>query len=396
MTARPPLSRRTFLRRSAVAGAVVAAPAIVGLNSRVLAQASREGKLGVALCGLGGFASDSIAPELPHAKNVYLAGVITGDPAGKGRAWAARHGFPESNVFGYDQFDRLAGARDIAIVHVVTPNALHAPHAIAAARAGKHVMVEKPMATRSADCAAMIAAAASARVRLGVSYRLNWEPHHAKAAQLLSSGAIGKLANGTYEFSWNYASALADPERRRGIKQWLLDPTLTGGGVLFDTGVYPVQSACSHAGASPVTARGLPSTRHPDLFPKGVEETMVFELAFPDGFHALGRVSYSGNFHQCSVYGPGGTAELLGGPGGSVYGQSYRAQPSAKRLRVNGKDVPGDDTLQLAVLLDAFADAIRTGAPFLADGAMGLRDIRILEAIRASASSGGVSVPVQA
>jgi glucose-fructose oxidoreductase len=160
--------------------------------------------------------------------------------------------------------------------------------------------------------------------------------------------------------------------------------------------VYPVQSACAHAGASPVTARGLPSTRHPDLFPKGVEETMVFELGFADGYHALGRVSYSGNFHQCAVYGPGGAAELLAGPGGSVYGQSYRGRPSAKRLRVKGEDIPADDTLQLAVLLDAFADAIRSGAPFLADGAMGLRDIRILEAIYASVAAGGVAVPVQA
>ena len=120
------------------------------------AEAAKEGKLGIALCGLGGFAQQSIAPELPSAKHVYLAGVVTGDPHGKGRKWAERHGFPEKNIFTYADIARIADCREIAIVHVVTPNGLHAEHAIAAARAGKHVMCEKPMATSSRQCQAII------------------------------------------------------------------------------------------------------------------------------------------------------------------------------------------------------------------------------------------------
>lgn len=63
------------------------------------------------------------------------------------------------------------------------------------------------------------------------------EPHHVKAVEALHGGAAGDLSNGNYEFSWGYASALADPEKRRNIKQWLLDPKLAGGGAMFDTGV---------------------------------------------------------------------------------------------------------------------------------------------------------------
>ena len=257
-------TRRTFLRHAALA-----APALVGLRASVRAQAAREGKLGVALCGLGGFSKQSIAPELPLAKNVYFAGAITGDAA-KGREWARQYGFPEKNVWSYDTMARLADAPDIAIVHVVTPNSLHAAHTIAAARAGKHVMVEKPMATDSEQCRQMIAAAQSAGVRLGVSYRLHWEPHHVQAAAHLAGGSAGSLANGSYEFSWGYAGALADPVRRKNVKQWLLDPKLTGGGALFDTGVYPIQAACMMTGQMPVAVRGLASTRHHDLFPAGV------------------------------------------------------------------------------------------------------------------------------
>jgi glucose-fructose oxidoreductase len=192
---KPHLDRRRFLRTTALAF-----PALAGLNVAVRAQAAREGKLGVALCGLGGFSKQSIAPELPSTKNVWFAGAITGDAA-KGREWAAQHGFPEKNVFSYAEMARLAECADIAIVHVVTPNALHAGHSIAAAEAGKHVMVEKPMATSSAQCEAMIAAARTAGVQLGVSYRLHWEPHHRKAIEALAGGAVGTLANGNYEFS---------------------------------------------------------------------------------------------------------------------------------------------------------------------------------------------------
>src|SRR5688500_18057850 len=100
-------SRRTFLKTTALA-----APAIIGLNASVRAQASREGKLGVALCGLGGFSKQSIAPELPSAKNVWFAGAITGDP-GKGREWAKQYGFPEANIFSYAEIARAAECKDI-------------------------------------------------------------------------------------------------------------------------------------------------------------------------------------------------------------------------------------------------------------------------------------------
>ncbi|GEP42145.1 Gfo/Idh/MocA family protein [Brevifollis gellanilyticus] len=382
-----PTSRRSFIK--------IAAPAIIGLNALVRAQSAREGKLGVALCGLGGFSKQSIAPELPTAKNVYFAGAITGDAA-KGREWAQQYGFSEKNIFGYADMAKLADNADIQIVHVVTPNSLHAEHSIAAAKAGKHVMCEKPMATNSERCEAMIAAAKAANVLLGVNYRLHWEPHHIKAIEALRNGAVGDLSNGNYEFSWGYANGLADPEKRKNIKQWLLDPKMAGGGAMFDTGVYPVQAACYLTGKVPVSVRGFPTTRHKDFFPEGVEETMSFELLFDDGFQALCRASYSNNFHQCTTLGPKGSVEVLPGlPQGSVYGQSGAGKPNAKRLVINKKEVEAENTLQLATLLDEFAKSITTKTPFKADGAMGLRDIRIVEAIYASAKQGGAKVDVK-
>jgi glucose-fructose oxidoreductase len=384
------LSRRSFLKTAAFA-----APAIVGMNSLVRAQSAREGKLGIALCGLGGFSKQSIAPELPSAQNVYFAGAITGNAA-KGREWAAQYGFPERNIFSYADMAKLADAKDIAIVHVVTPNALHAEHSIAAAKAGKHVMCEKPMATSAEQCEAMIVAAKAADVSLGVNYRLHWEPHHVKAIEALRNGAVGDLSNGNYEFSWGYAAGLSDPVRAATIKKWLLDPKMAGGGAMFDTGVYGVQAACMMTGKSPVAVRGMPTTRHRELFPQGVEETMSFELIFDDGFQALCRASYSNGFSQCTTLGHKGVVEVLPGtPSGSVYGQSAGGKPNDKRLVINKREIEAKNTLQLGVMLDAFARSITDKTSFLCPGAMGLRDVRIIEAIYASAKQGGASVAVK-
>jgi glucose-fructose oxidoreductase len=384
------LSRRSFLKTAAFA-----APAIVGMNSLVRAQSAREGKLGIALCGLGGFSKQSIAPELPSAQNVYFAGAITGNAA-KGREWAAQYGFPEKNIFSYADMAKLAEAKDIAIVHVVTPNALHAEHSIAAAKAGKHVMCEKPMATTVEQCEAMIAAAKAADVSLGVNYRLHWEPHHVKAVEALRNGAVGDLSNGNYEFSWGYAAGLSDPRRAATIKKWLLDPKMAGGGAMFDTGVYGVQAACMMTGKSPVAVRGMPTTRHRELFPQGVEETMSFELIFDDGFQALCRASYGNNFHQCTTLGHKGMVEVLPGvPTGSVYGQSAGGKPNDKRLVINKREIEAKNTLQLGVMLDAFARSITDKTSFLCPGEMGLRDVRIIEAIYASAKRGGARVELR-
>ncbi|MDP6676968.1 MAG: Gfo/Idh/MocA family oxidoreductase, partial [Pirellulales bacterium] len=295
------VSRRTFTHNGIAAMlAAGAAPAFV---SHARADEPNK-KLGMAVVGLGGYATRSVGPEIAACQHVRLAGVVTGD-AEKGRSWAKEHGFEQDAIYSYENFDTIASDDRIDFVHIALPNSMHAEFAIRAAQAGKHVMVEKPMAISSQQCEKMIAAAKQAGVLLGVNYRLHWEPHHVKATEQLSSGIIGDLTNGNYEFSWGYARALTGPNKDN-VKKWLLDPKMAGGGALFDTGVYPIQAACYLTGREPVAVRGFPATRHPDLFPEGVEETMSYELLFDDGFQALCRASYSQSFHQCTTLGPKG------------------------------------------------------------------------------------------
>src|SRR6188768_127840 len=144
------VSRREFIGRLSVG-----ASALV-LAGRAGAQVAPPKKLGIALCGLGNYARGQLAPALKLTQHVELRGVVTGSRE-KGAAWAKEFGFPEAHIYNYASMSRLMDNPAIDIVYVVTPNALHPEHTIAAAWAGKHVISEKPMATSVSDCDAMLA-----------------------------------------------------------------------------------------------------------------------------------------------------------------------------------------------------------------------------------------------
>lgn len=331
-------------------------------------------KLGVALCGLGEFATDSIAPEIPYSRYVTLKGVITGDPDGKGKEWARKHGFPETNIYHYDQMAEMKENPDIDFVHVVTPNGLHAEHTIAAARAGKHVMCEKPMATRSEDCKKMIDVCRNAGVLLGVDYRLHWEPHHLRMMELAGSKTYGDLKSIVTDFSWS----------RGDYKPWLLNLDLAGGGAFFDTGVYTIQAGCYLTGENPVRVTALSNSTRPVYSPE-IEETMSALFEFPNGVVMSARASYAYNHDCCLVNAENGT---FSGEGW-FFAQSVNGKPVPRSIKLpDGKVFEVEGTLQLAALHDAFAQAIMNRTPFLTPGEMGLRDILITEAVYRSAASG--------
>jgi len=381
-----PLSRRHFIRSSASGG--LAAVLASGVSPAFLrAQAGKpEGKLGIALVGLGGFSTASIAPEVKSTQNVYLAGVVTGN-AEKGRAWAKEHGFPEKNVYSYDTFDRIAENKDIDVVHIVLPNGMHAEYSVRAARAGKHVMCEKPMAISSSECRIMIDACKKAGVLLGINYRLHFEPHHLKMMELAREKTYGAVKAISADFSW----------KRGDNKPWLLDRKLAGGGAAFDTGVYPIQAACYIAGETPIRASGVATSTRDVYRTAGIEETMAYTLEFPGGVVAQCRASYAYAGHQFTVSAESGTFACTVPPtGGSVFGQSARGQPNRKQVVLPKNEIfKAEDTLQLAVLHDRFADSIRQKTAFACPGEMGLRDALILESVYASVAQGGKVVPVK-
>ncbi len=125
-------SRREFLRGIGAGSAALA----IGSRFPVYAAEGNSGrKLGVALLGLGRYSTGQLGPALRETKQCYLAGVVTGHSE-KAEKWAADYNLNRKNIYTYENFDRIADNKDIDIVYVVTPPALHPEFTIRAAKAG--------------------------------------------------------------------------------------------------------------------------------------------------------------------------------------------------------------------------------------------------------------------
>lgn len=358
--------RPTFSRRSFV-GRIAAGAAALALAGRSHGQTPPAKKLGVALCGLGNYSRGQLGPALKLTQQCRLAGVITGSKE-KGAQWAKDHGFPEKNIYHYDTMPQMADNPDIDIVYVVTPNALHAPHAIAAAKAGKHVICEKPMAMNTAECDTMMAACKAANVRLSIGYRLHFEPHTQELKRLAKEkdfGAFMTMSGGN--------------GFRMARKVWRADYKLSGGGPLMDMGIYSVQAACMAAGDATcvaVTAKEHPKTR-PEIF-SDVEEGLDYTLEFSNGAKAELVTTYAAGIGKFRAEGDKGWMAL----------EPAHSYTGIKAVTSRGPLTVASIASQQALQMDDFALCVREKRESIVGGAMGRRDMRIVDAIYEAAKTG--------
>lgn len=362
-------TRRGFVRSLAAGAGLLLTPSLGSLRSLSGAEAKSSAesprKLGVALLGLGGYASGQLAPALQLTKRCRLAGIITGTPS-KVSKWQSRYEIPASGVYNYDNFDHIADNRDIDIVYVVTPNALHRDFVVRAAKAGKHVICEKPMATTVEDCDAMISACQAANVKLSIGYRLHFEPYNLEMVRLGTTGVFGPVRR--------IHAADAFPSSGG---TWRFDPKLAGGGPLMDVGIYCVQAACYVTGESPIAiaAQLPPKTDHSRF--REIEETITWTMEFPSGARADCMTSYDQAANRLRFEADNGWAELS-----PAY--SYRGiRGSTSRGKMDFPQVN-----QQALQMDAFAECVQNDRPSTVPGEMGRRDVRILLAIYEAARTG--------
>jgi glucose-fructose oxidoreductase len=363
------VTRRKFL------GHAAAGAAAVTFAVRGRAQAEPK-KLGWCFVGLGNYATGTLAPAMAMTKHCRVAGVVTGSPE-KGKQWSQAFGFPEKSVYGYDTMARIADNPDIDIVYVVTPNALHADQVIAAAKAGKHVVSEKPFSTNVADAERALAACKAAKVKLSIGYRMHFCPYHDELRRLAREQDYGAFTAVKGGFSFIMRQ-----------KVWRAEKKWAGGGPLMDLGIYFLQSACMASnGAAPiaVTATEGAKTR-PDIF-ADVEETIDWTMEFANGLRGEGSTSYQKNLNQVRADAPKGYIDIRtaysysGQTGGTTKGELWFDNP------------PGN---QQARQMDDFALCVREGRESRVPGEMGVRDLKIIEAIYTSAAQGGKRVEVKA
>jgi predicted dehydrogenase len=358
-------SRRRFLRQLSLGiGTASLTPAISSLAACLPASGK---KLGIALVGLGGYSSYQLGPALLQTKNCYLAGIVTGTPS-KEKVWSAKYNIPSKNIYNYQNFDSIASNPDIDIVYVVLPVFLHKEFTIRAARAGKHVICEKPMALSVKECEEMIAACKQAGRMLSIGYRLHFEPFNMEMMRLGQQKLFGNVleidcANG---FVWG-----GDPNA------WRLKKALSGGGGMMDMGVYTIQGARYTTGEEPVYVTAREEKTKPELF-KEVDETIYYTLEFPGGTVAHGRSSYNADWNHLKVKASKGWFELT---------EAYRYGGMAGSTS-NGP-MPFDPNVnQQALQMDDFVQCIHQNKTSRIPGEEGLKDMKVVEAIYRSIASG--------
>jgi len=363
-------SRRLFLQKLGVGlGSAVAVSALPSfLTGPGKPFSSNQKKLGVALVGLGSYAEHQLAVGLEQTSNCYLAGIVTGTPA-KAEKWMKKYAIPKENVYNYQNFDKIAENKNIDIVYVVLPNSMHHEYVIRAAKAGKHVMCEKPMSISVKEAEEMIKACKDANVQLGIGYRLHFEPFTQEVMRIGQKKVFGDVRF----MQTNFGFSIGDP------KQWRLKKAMAGGGPLMDVGIYCVQASRYVTGEEPlwVTAQWGPVTDKSRFV--GVEESVSWQMAFPGNAVVNGFTSYKSNIEQLYVSASNGWVQL---------GPAYSYGP------LKGRTHQGELNLKVvhhqAVMLDAIAKEFIDTKKFPAhiNGEEGLKDMKILMAIYAAADSG--------
>lgn len=364
------LSRRSFLQKAGM-GIGAAAVTVTWPSLKSFSQINPglyEGrKLNIALCGLGRYAG-YLAEGIQTAHYCRVAGIVTGTPA-KADDWKKRYSIPEANVYNYQNFDEIAKNNDIDLVYVVLPNSMHKEFTIRAAKAGKHVIVEKPMAITPEDCQEMIDACKRANVQLAMGYRLHYEPYNLEIKRLGQEKVFGQVR--LIEASLGYKSG--DPT------QWRLKKALAGGGPLMNLGVYCVQCSRYVLGEEPVsvTAQFGPVTNK-QVFSE-VEESITWQLDFPSGAVATSSSSYNCNIDRFFATADDGFFELS--PAIS-YGP-FKGRTSKGELNFPEINQQGTQCDEIAkVLLD------NKKLPDHITGEEGMRDVKILQAIYKAANTG--------
>jgi glucose-fructose oxidoreductase len=360
------ISRRSAIKNIAVGGLTI----FSSPNILLSACKSKKDKLGVALVGLGYYSTDLLAPALQQTKDCYLAGIVTGTPA-KADAWKKKYNIPDKNIYNYQNFDQVASNADIDVVYVVLPPSMHHEFVIRAAKAGKHVWCEKPMAITPQQCQEMIDACANNKRSLAIGYRLHHEPNTQEYSRIVKEQLLGKVkhvkcAAGYFDNRTNH---------------WKQNKAL-GGGVLYDMGVYAIQGARLGTGMEPVSIiSAKTSTTRPEIYKNGLDETTIATLEFPGGVFADIKTSFGENINFLDI-----TCEK-----GSINMAPYSAYSGLQGKSPLGEIYfPYNVPWQQAKQMDDDAKSIKAGTPMLVPGEEGLKDITIVNAIYKSAATGKV------
>jgi predicted dehydrogenase len=364
-------SRRTFLKK--LTASSLALPFLTEANANAFPnseiQAAYDGPvLRVAIMGLGSYGT-RVADAMQSCTAAKLVGAISGTPS-KVKSWQSKYGIPEKNCYTYENFDNIKNNPDIDVVYITTPNSLHKSQTIRVAKAGKHVICEKPMALNAVEGEEMVDACKQANVKLLIGYRMHFEVKTLDIIRMRNAGDFGRVLF----FQGLCGFRIGDP------KQWRLNKDLAGGGSMMDIGIYAVNGSRYMIGEEPIWVTAQETKTDPEKFKEGVDETIQFQLGFPGGAVASCLSTYSmNNLDRFFLNGDKGFAEMQPSTGyGPILARTHKGELTQTHIT--------HQTVQMDEMAGIILQNKKPVVPV--DGEEGLKDMKIIDAIYLAVKTG--------
>jgi glucose-fructose oxidoreductase len=328
-------------------------------------SSSRSGSaIRYAVVGQGYIAQAAVLPAFAHARrNSRLVAIVSGD-ATKRKALARKY---DVAAYSYEEYGACLRSGDVDAVYIALPNNQHLDYTLRAARAGAHVLCEKPLAVDERECRRMIDACRRHKVKLMTAYRLHFERATLQALHAVDDGLIGAPRLFISSFTMNVKA----PNIRIEAE--------TGGGTLYDIGIYCINAARHVFRTEPIEAFAMMSGKKGD-----VEESATCMLRFPDDRLATFCVSFGAD--KTSEYRIVGTKGALRVEPGYELASGLehhitREGEEKRRIAYAKRD-------QFAPELLHFSDCILEDRQPEPSGEEGLADVRVIRALYGSAASG--------
>lgn len=329
----------------------------------------RWGVLGVAK-----IATRKVIPAMQAGERSEIVAIASRDRE-KARRAADELGIPKA----YASYEALLADPDVEAIYNPLPNHLHVPLSIAAARAGKHVLCEKPISLSVAECRDLIAVRDETGVKIGEAFMVHSHPQWLRTRELAQNGAIGELRAMMGAFSYFNR----DPENIRNMPE-------IGGGALMDIGCYPITMSRFVFGEEPTRVMGLVE-RDPDM---GTDRLTSGMLDFPSGQSIFTCSTQLVPYQRMQVLGTTGRIELE---------IPFNAPPDrATRILIDdGVDPLGTGIRQevfpvcdqYTIQGDLFSKAIREGGEVPTPLENAIRNMAVIDALFRSGKSGSWEQP---
>ena len=361
------LTRRDFHR---LAGMAAASPFLPSAHGQ-----TGKRPIGWCVIALGRISMDHFMPGVKISQTGKIVALVSGH-RDKAEKQAAIYGVSSNAIYSYENMDAIRDNKEIDAVYVALPNSMHSEYTIRSAKAGKHVLCEKPMATSVADAKSMIDACKAADRKLMIAYRCQYDPEHIKAIEMIRSGQLGQVQAIESAFGFNISPG-----------EWRLDRKLSGGGPLMDVGIYCLNASRYLTGEEPNNIKAFSSVIDHDGRFNTVEENVSWTMEFPSGIVAACNTTYGANMNgYFRVHGAKGANEMQNA---FNYDGMHLTAQIGREQKIDEVS-PIREPMEFTRQADHFADCIWNNKTPKTPGEEGLRDTELLSQIYKAAGLPGL------